>query len=116
LLGGAWLPFFVLMIFVVPRFEPIFAKLEEKGELPSSSLWLMKLERVNEAVFPLPVLVFLTVLVLSDLGVVRAIGHRKHGMLLYWTWFAAVILLGLFACLLCAGALLLPVYGMSSTV
>ena len=31
----------VLVIFFVPRFEPIFKKLEEKGELPALTEWLM---------------------------------------------------------------------------
>jgi general secretion pathway protein F/type IV pilus assembly protein PilC len=31
----------ILVIFFVPRFEPIFKKLEEKGELPALTQWLM---------------------------------------------------------------------------
>jgi general secretion pathway protein F len=31
----------VLVIFFVPRFEPIFKKLEEKGDLPTLTTWLM---------------------------------------------------------------------------
>jgi general secretion pathway protein F/type IV pilus assembly protein PilC len=35
----------VLVIFFVPRFEPIFIKLEEKGELPDLTKWLMATSR-----------------------------------------------------------------------
>ena len=31
----------ILVIFFVPRFEPIFKKLEEKGDLPTLTIWLM---------------------------------------------------------------------------
>lgn len=33
----------ILVIFFVPKFEPIFAKLKEKGELPSLTVWLTSL-------------------------------------------------------------------------
>jgi len=114
LLGGAWFPFFALVVVYVPRFAPIFARLEQHQELPTLSLWLLGLWRLSAATFGLPILVFATVLVLSDLGFVRATGHLERGIVLYWTWFVAVVLLALFACLLCVVAVLLPVYRMSS--
>jgi hypothetical protein len=105
-----------LVIIFLPRYDRIFARLEQKQELPTLTLWLHELWRLSAATFGLPALVFLAVLVLSDLGVVRATRHRKNGILLYWIWFAAVILLASFTCLLCVVALLLPVFRMSSTV
>ena len=65
------MPFFVLLILFLPRFIPIFTKLEEKGELPTTTLWLLWLNRLNAATFGLPTVAFLTLLLLADLGMAR---------------------------------------------
>jgi general secretion pathway protein F len=43
----------VLVIFFVPRFEPIFKKLEEKNDLPTLTMWLMGISHFlqNKGVF-----------------------------------------------------------------
>lgn len=116
LLGGAWLPSFALVIFYLPRFAPIFAKLAEKGELPTLTIWCLTLARMNAAAFGLPMLTFLALIIFVDLGIAWATASRKRGTLLYWSWFAAVILAASVACLLIVIAMLAPVYRMSSTI
>jgi general secretion pathway protein F/type IV pilus assembly protein PilC len=41
----------VLVIFFVPQFKPIFTKLEEKGELPSLTMWLMSASEFMQSIF-----------------------------------------------------------------
>jgi hypothetical protein len=116
ILGSAWLPFFGLVTFQVPRWEPIFKKLEEKTELPLLTSLSVLISHWNRITFGLPLLAFLALVILSDLGVARAVGRLRRGGSLYWTWFVAVILLALCACLSLVVALLLPVLKMSSTI
>ena len=116
LLGGAWLPSFALIIFYLPSFAPIFAKLAEKGELPTLTIWLLALARMNAATFGLPMLALLALVIFADIGIARATASRRRGTLLYWSWFAAIILSALVACLLFVIAVLAPVYRMSSTI
>src|SRR5260370_37168477 len=45
LAGAGFLILVVLFVFFVPKFEPIFAKLEEKGDLPTLTMALMTFSR-----------------------------------------------------------------------
>jgi hypothetical protein len=114
ILVGAWLPFFALVIFLLPRFEPIFNKLQDKGELPGLTTLMIYASQVQFILFVwLP---FFAVLILCDVGMARATGRQGRGRALYRTWFAALILLALSALLLAILALLMPVFKMSSAV
>ena len=44
----AWLPFLGLILVFVPRFEPLFRKLDVRGELPALTESILWLSRVNE--------------------------------------------------------------------
>ena len=38
----------ILIIFFVPKFEPIFKKLEEKGELPALTMWIVSISHLMQ--------------------------------------------------------------------
>jgi hypothetical protein len=116
LLCGAWLPFLGLLLFILPKFGPIFSRLAAKGELPALTSWLVAVERFNSAAFGLPILAFFAWLIVFDLGLAALVRDLRRGRLLYWGWFVAMILLALFACLLFVVAVNLPVFKMSSTI
>ena len=75
----------VLVIFFVPRFKPIFAKLEEKGELPGlttailgiSELFLRNIVAFLAVVCFLAIVPFFTVQDFQDLGISQGAGKRK---------------------------------------
>jgi hypothetical protein len=107
-LCGAWVPFFALLTFRMAQAAVIFARLEEKGALPASTSYLIELDRLSSATFDLPIVAFLLLLVLADLGMARITERLKHGGVLYRAWFAGVILAAACACLACVKALLAP--------
>jgi general secretion pathway protein F len=59
----------VLVIFFVPKFEPIFSKLEAKGELPTLTVYLMGLSHFMQ----------------SPIGILSAIGSLV-GLFFFWRW------------------------------
>jgi type IV pilus assembly protein PilC len=75
----------VLVIFFVPRFKPIFAKLEEKGELPGlttailgvSELFLNNVIAFLATIAFLGVVPFFSVHDFQDLGIGQGAGKRK---------------------------------------
>jgi type II secretory pathway component PulF len=75
----------VLVIFFVPRFKPIFAKLEEKGELPAlttgllgiSELFLRNIIAFLAVVAFLAIIPFFSVQDFQDLGLGHGAGRRK---------------------------------------
>ena len=105
-----------MVLFFVPRFAPIFAKLEEKVELPTLSRWLLWLTRLNEATFGMPMLAFIVLLILADLGMTQATLRRKRGTALNRAWFVAILLSAAFGYLLLIIALLQPVFRMGSQI
>ncbi len=116
LLAGLWLPFFVLVIFFLPMFTPIFKKLAERGELPALTQWFLMYARLNAATFGLPMVGSLALLIGSDLGLASAAAHWKRGSALHGAWHVAVILLALFACCLFVFAMLQPIFRLGHTV
>jgi type II secretory pathway component PulF len=104
-----------MLLVIVPRFEPIFKKLEEKGELPQMTHWLMAFVRLNAASFYLPALLFaLAVLAIEEAGV-RILRRKAMGNLWSWLWVAAVALAAIPVIRLVVIGLLLPVFKMGST-
>jgi len=113
--GCVWLPVVVILLVTVPRFEPIFKKLEEKGELPQMTHWLMAFVRLNAASFYLPALLLaLAVLAVGEAGV-RILRRKAMGTLWSWLWLAAVALAAIPVIYLVVNVLLLAVFNMSST-
>jgi type II secretory pathway component PulF len=110
-----WLPVFVTLLVIVPRFEPIFKKLEEKGELPQMTHWLMAFDRLNAASFYLPALLLALAVLAVDEAVVRILRRKARGNLWSWLWVAAVALAAIPAIHLVVSGVLLPVFKMSST-
>jgi type II secretory pathway component PulF len=116
LLCGAWLPFVGLLLLLLPRYDPIFARLEEKGELPALTGWLYALGQLNAATFGLPIVGLFVLLVLADLAVARLGRDSRRGRRIYWVWFALMLLLAGLACVLFFVGVLAPVFKMGSTV
>jgi len=114
--GVAWLPSVALLLFYLPGFEPIFMRLEERGELPALSAGVLRFGHLSQAWCGLPALVCFTLIVLADIGVGRTLGRFGGLRALYWAWFTAVIALGLLAALLIVLAMLLPAFKMGPAV
>ena len=114
--GTCWLPFVVLVVFSVPRFDDLFARLTERGELPALTACLTWFSRLNAALFCLPCLLLLVLLVVADVGVAGWSRRRRPGRSLYRVWFVAVIVAGILAAVLAMVALLLPVLKMGATI
>jgi hypothetical protein len=114
--AGAWVPVLILIVVFVPRFGELFARLDESGELPAVTAWLLSLNRLNDALFYLPCLLFFVLLVVADVGAARLSRRSRRGKSLYWVWFVAVVVAGFLALNLVVVALLLPVMLMSTTI
>jgi hypothetical protein len=99
-----------------PRYEQIFKKLEEKGELSQLTHWLMAFDRLNAASFYLAALLLALAVLVVDEAVVRILRRKARGNLWPWLWVAAVALAAIPAVVLVVSGLLLPVFKMSSTV
>jgi general secretion pathway protein F/type IV pilus assembly protein PilC len=88
----------VLVLFFVPRFKPIFAKLEEKRELPwlttalmsTSELFLRNIIAFLAVVAFLAIIPFFSVEDFQDLGIGRGAGSRKLSM---WGAIRALIVI-----------------------
>lgn len=114
--GVAWVPFVGLVTFFVPRFDDLFAKLTERGELPALTACLLWFSRLNAALFCLPCLLLFALLVVADVGVAGWSRRWRPAQSLYWVWFVAVILVGILAAVLAMVAPLLGVLKMGATI
>jgi len=106
----------VLVIAFVPRYEVIFKRLEEKGELPQLTGWLVAFVHLDAACFHLPVVLVAIALLAADEAAVRLLRRRARGNLWSWLWVVAVGLAGVVAQVVIVAGLLLPVFHMGSTV
>jgi type II secretory pathway component PulF len=106
---------FVILLVIVPRFEPIFKRLEEKGELPHMTHWLVAFDRLNAASYYLSAFPLALALLAVDEVVVRILRRKAWGNLWSWLWVAAVALAAMPAILLVVSGLLLPMFKMGST-
>jgi hypothetical protein len=111
-IGVAWLPFLLSVVFILPLAAPIFTVMNEKGRLPGLTRALMAFGRLSEVSFGLLCLACFAVLVLLDRGVGKVTGDAQSGwgFYLYWTWYGAVLTVGLLASVLFVLAMLAPLY------
>jgi type II secretory pathway component PulF len=115
-LGIAWTPVLGALVWFIPKFDPIFIKLHEKGELPLLTVFVMTISNAIRSPFGLPALLALVVLLLVDVGVRRALGRSLIGRLLDGVWFGTLIATAALAVVLVLAALKLPVFKMGSNV
>jgi hypothetical protein len=114
--GWIWLPLFYLVLFPLPRFEPLFLRLSARGELPKLTGWLMTFTRFDHLCWHLPlVLLAITSIVLNE-AVVIFLRERSRGTLWAWLWMVGAILVGLAAQCLIVGLLVLTVFRLGVTV
>ena len=113
--GVAWLPFLGLIALLVPKFEDLFSRLREKGEVPAITEWLLWFTSLNKTLFFFPCLLVFVLLVVADVGVAGFLRHSRRERL-YWVWFVGVVAMGIFAVAIVAIALLLPVLKMSESL
>lgn len=111
-----WLPAFVLVIGVVPRFEAMFQRLTEKGELPQLTSLLVAFARVDAAYYHLPVVLVALALLALDEAAVCLLRRRSRGNLWSWLWVAAGGVAGLVSQQVIIYGLMLPIYKMGSAV
>jgi hypothetical protein len=92
--------------FFVPAFQPIFLKLEEKGELPAPTECLMSISQWVTAWSGRPVLYGFGFLMLADLGMTRWANRHRRWKWVHWWLFMIIVI---FVPLVLAGLLVLPV-------
>jgi hypothetical protein len=114
--GLTWLPALVLVFFFVPKYEPIFARLQSKGELPQLTVWLRAFVWFNQECYSLPALLLLIAFLAIDESVILLLRNRRSGLLLSWIWIAALVLAGLMSAVIVITAILLPIFQMSSAI
>jgi hypothetical protein len=114
--GGTCLPAFVMLLGCLPQFGPIFARLEQKGQLPELTRWLVAFARLNALSLYLPVLALVLALAAIDQAAVSRLRRRARGSLWSWIWVIAVALGGVVCQLLVVAGLLLPVIQMGRNV
>lgn len=111
----AWLPALALIAFFVPKFDDMFSRLRERAELPAVTEWLLMFAWLDNALYFLPSVVVLVLLISVDIGaahVLRDSGRKR----IYWMWFGSVIVSGIVATVFVMTALLLPVMRMSASM
>jgi hypothetical protein len=111
-----WLPALLQVIDLVPRFNPVFQRLTEKGELPQLTGWLVAFVQLDTACFHLPVVLVAIALLAIDEAAVSLLRRRERGNLWSWLWVVAAGLAGFVAQFAIVVGLLLAVFKMSSTV
>jgi type II secretory pathway component PulF len=114
----AWLPVFFLLIGVVPRFDRIFRdfELNEKGELPLLTSWLMAFVHLDIACFHLPVVLVAITILAVDEAVMRWLRRRENGNTWSWRWIVCVGLAGFVAVFIIVLALLLPAISLTESL
>jgi hypothetical protein len=106
----------VLVIGFVPRYDIIFERLEEKGELPQLTGWLVAFVHLDAACLHLPVVLVVVGLLAADEAAVRLLRRRTRGNLWSWLWVVGVGLAGVVAQVVIVEGLLLAVFHMGSTI
>jgi len=110
IVAACWLPFVAAMMFSLPRFAPVFERLRELGALPTLTEWMLYFGQMNDALFGLPLLLLVPILLIADQGATKLARTEAWAATLYGYWLVAVVVCGIIAFLLFLAALLLPVY------
>lgn len=113
--GVAWLPALVLLVFITPRFESLFANLQARAELPAMTEWVLWFATMNRAFVLAPCVVFVGLLLACDVYV-AGLYRRPTGRLLYWVWFTTVVTAGIMAAGIIVAAVMIPVLKMSQAM
>jgi hypothetical protein len=106
----------LVLVIDYARYDPIFERFEEKGELPQLTGWLVAFVRLDTACYHLPVLLVAIALLSIDEAAVRLLRQRARGNLWSWLWVVAAALAGFVALLVLRAGLLLLVFKMGSAV
>ena len=112
--GATWLPFAWGLLFVLPHFDPIFVKLEEQGELPALTHWIVWFGRLNRDFFAVPLLFGFSLLISADMGLADWSQSRPGRTRVFRVWFPSTAVWGIVAFLLLMLGILSPVVRMSS--
>jgi hypothetical protein len=106
----AWLPVLAGTILFVPRFQPVWSKLEDKGErLPLASNLLVSFSRYDQASYHFLSLLVLVGLLSLDEGMLQLLRLFRRGSAWVWVWFAFVLFGGLYTFSMILYALVLPI-------
>jgi type II secretory pathway component PulF len=103
----AWLPPFGFLLCCIPRFGPVFQRLDEKGELPELTRWVWAFIRLNQDYYYLPAM--LTLVTLFAIGELLIVGARNT-WLRRITWGTVVASVGILAWFINAKTLMLPAF------
>jgi hypothetical protein len=115
LLAAAWVPALTALVWFLPKFRPIFSRLDEKGELPVLTHYIMAASELIRSPWGLPAIVALAILILTDICVERGLRRSTVGHSLYRFWFGLMIACAPILFVLSLVAILLPGFKMSAS-
>ena len=106
----AWLPVLAGSIVFVPRFDPIWTKLEANGErLPLASNILVTFSRYDQLSYHFLSLLVIVGLLSLDEAMFNLLRLLRRGSAWVWVWFAFVLFGGIYTFAMILYALVLPI-------
>lgn len=110
-----WLPALLLLALAVPDFFEIFGELHQRGELPALSSCVLALARISRSLFHLPIVIYLSVLIVADVALAQSARRRRvswpHSL-----WQAVICTIGMAAAAVIVVSLMLPMIRTSATI
>jgi hypothetical protein len=114
---AAWLPFLAALVYIHRYCAPIYDHWEDfevHDEPPTLTVCVLKLSRLNAEFHCLPFVAFLLLLLVGNSVTAWAASHRNCHIL-HSRGIAVGVLFGLVAFGVCIAAVIVPLYGKSTT-
>lgn len=110
-----WAPALLIFALAAPKFVEIFDELQQRGELPALSSYVLAAARFSRTLFHAPVAIFLIGLIVSDIAIAD-LSQRRKILWLHGFWQAAICSCGMIAAAVIVISLLLPIIRMAPTI
>lgn len=105
-----WVPPIAILLAAMTCGDPVFCKLDEKGNLPHFSRLLWMAARFNEQYFFLPVVfVFAMLRALAEYCIIVSRNFRHRKLCLY-AWLLGVVCVGLLLWFICVRSAMAPLF------
>ena len=108
-----WVPALLIFALAVPKFFELFDQLQQRGELPALTSYVLAAARFSRTLFHAPVAVFLIGLIASDMASAH-LSRRQQSSWLHSFRQAAICTCGMIAAAAIVISLLLPLIHMST--